>query len=522
MLGSAARTGLARASPPRRARTDRAMLPPAFPSRRAPAWSRAVARGSARGARPTLARVACLDGRACDATHARPPEPVAERTIRLDARPRVVERENRVSTVPPRFFHARVESHDARRSPVADSHSVPPLADAVRTSLASSPLDPTAMHAFAHPPAFAARSSRVARRFPFPPRRRATPTPESAPRTRLVARPRDARPARLARLGVAPRASAEDARRARTPRQARRDVHAPRTYTREDSVDGDESYSLLDAKGFGPPETETVGATSTWGAGTIHRARVASASSPDWPDRPDVVTASSTHTRHPHVVSVKLPRPVADHIKLAPRTAPPLSGAVAELRVRARVRVASEDERKTASFRFMYDAGKIPTYVILPITPHRSSAFSFPRAGPGRDRGGRGFRADGRGSHGGQPWFPRSGARARSAWGRSGGDGGRVETAVGLLRPARALLRHRARGVREERQAGDASVRAVRRVGNAVGRHSDVHRVARRGPDLRPPLALEVTRVFRATMSTRDAFLDFCATSTFSIPRNRL
>ena len=183
-------------------------------------------------------------------------------------------------------------------------------------------LDPTAMRAFAHPSAFAARSTGVARRFPSPP-------------------PRASR----ARLAVAARASSEDASRPETSRGARRDVHAPRSYTREYSVDGDESYSLLDAsQGFGPPDT-AMAVGSTWGGGDDERPLDASSRSrlpAAWPDRPDVVTATSTHTRHPHVVSVKLPRPVADHIKFQPRTAPPLSSTFAELRVRAR-RSKSED-----------------------------------------------------------------------------------------------------------------------------------------------------------------------------------
>lgn len=179
------------------------------------------------------------------------------------------------------------------------------------------------MRAFAHPSVFAARSPGVARRFPSPP-------------------PRASR----ARLAVAARASSEDASRPETSRETRRDVHAPRSYTREYSVDGDESYSLLDSsQGFGPPDT-AMAVGSTWGGGDDERPLDASSRSRflsgAWPDRPPVVTATSTHTRHPHVVSVKLPRPIADHIKFQPRTAPPLSSTFAELRVRAR-RTKSED-----------------------------------------------------------------------------------------------------------------------------------------------------------------------------------
>ena len=179
------------------------------------------------------------------------------------------------------------------------------------------------MRAFAHPSVFAVRSTGVARRFPSPP-------------------PRASR----ARLAVAARASSEDPSRPETSREARRDVHAPRSYTREYSVDGDESYSLLDSRqGFGPPDT-AMAVGSTWGGGDDERPLDASSRSRflsgAWPDRPPVVTATSTHTRHPHVVSVKLPRPIADHIKFQPRTAPPLSSTFAELRVRAR-RTKSED-----------------------------------------------------------------------------------------------------------------------------------------------------------------------------------
>lgn len=340
MLGSAARTGLKRAFPPRRPRTDRPMLPLASPSRRPPAPSRAVLRGSAGGARPPLGRAVCPYECAWHATHACPPKPVAECTIRLDARPRVVEEENRLSSSRSRFWTATRATTQWFRL----SQRVAPLPKGYPL------VDPTAMHAFAHRPAYAARWNRVARRFPSLPRRLPTSAPESVPRPGLVPRLRDARSARLTRLGVAPRASAEDARRARMPREARRDVHAPRSYTAGDSVDGDESYSLLDAKSFGPAETDNpVG--STWGGDDARRvpfgSSPASGGPAAWADRPDVVTASSTHVRHPHVVSVKLPRPVSDHVKLAPRTSPPLASAFAELRVRPRVRV----KNRAALFR---------------------------------------------------------------------------------------------------------------------------------------------------------------------------
>ena len=146
------------------------------------------------------------------------------------------------------FVDVGVESHDT----VVSGNALADVVTARRApALRGTLLDPTAMRAFAHPSVFAVRSTGVARRFPSPP-------------------PRASR----ARLAVAARASSEGPSRPETSREARRDVHAPRTYTREDSVDGDESYSLLDAKGFGPPETETVGATSTWGArGTSSRRR---------------------------------------------------------------------------------------------------------------------------------------------------------------------------------------------------------------------------------------------------------
>jgi len=178
------------------------------------------------------------------------------------------------------------------------------------------------MHAFTQPPAFAARSTRVARRFPSPSPRRAAPAPQSplsAPRASSEESPRSA-----------PRASSEEARRAETPSEPRRDAHAPRSYAREYSVDGDESYPL-GAKGFGRAESNQ-GVRSTWGGDDANTER--RFSFVDAPYEQTVVTAASTHTRHPHVLSVKLPRPVADHIKFQPMTGPPLSAAVAELRVR--------------------------------------------------------------------------------------------------------------------------------------------------------------------------------------------
>jgi hypothetical protein len=95
-------------------------------------------------------------------------------------------------------------------------------------------------------------------------------------------------------------------------------------------VDGDESYPL-GAKGFGRAESNQ-GVRSTWGGDDANTER--RFSFVDAPYEQTVVTAASTHTRHPHVLSVKLPRPVADHIKFQPMTGPPLSAAVAELRVR--------------------------------------------------------------------------------------------------------------------------------------------------------------------------------------------
>ena len=95
-------------------------------------------------------------------------------------------------------------------------------------------------------------------------------------------------------------------------------------------MDGDESYPL-GAKGFGRAESNQ-GVRSTWGGDDANTER--RFSFVDAPYEQTVVTAASTHTRHPHVVSVKLPRPVADHIKFQPMTGPPLSAAVAELRVR--------------------------------------------------------------------------------------------------------------------------------------------------------------------------------------------
>ena len=217
------------------------------------------------------------------------------------------------------FVDVGVESHDT----VVSGNALADVVTARRApALRGTLLDPTAMRAFALPSVFAVRSTGVARRFPSPP-------------------PRASR----ARLAVAARASSEDTSRPETSREARRDVHAPRSYTREYSVDGDESYSLLDTtQGFGPPDT-AMAVGPTWGGGDDERPLDASSRSrlpAAWPDRPDVVTATSTHTRHPHVVSVKLPRPVADHIKFQPRTAPPLSSTFAELRVRAR-RSKSED-----------------------------------------------------------------------------------------------------------------------------------------------------------------------------------
>jgi hypothetical protein len=103
-------------------------------------------------------------------------------------------------------------------------------------------------------------------------------------------------------------------------------------------VDGDESYPL-GAKGFGRAKSNQ-GVGSTWGGDDANTER--RFSFVDAPYEQTVVTAASTHTRHPHVLSVKLPRPVADHIKFQPRTAPPLSSTFAELRVRAR-RSKSED-----------------------------------------------------------------------------------------------------------------------------------------------------------------------------------
>jgi hypothetical protein len=95
-------------------------------------------------------------------------------------------------------------------------------------------------------------------------------------------------------------------------------------------VDGDESYPL-GAKGFGRAKSNQ-GVGSTWGGDDANTER--RFSFVDAPYEQTVVTAASTHTRHPHVLSVKLPRPVADHIKFQPMTGPPLSAAVAELRVR--------------------------------------------------------------------------------------------------------------------------------------------------------------------------------------------
>ena len=180
------------------------------------------------------------------------------------------------------------------------------------------------MHAFTQPPAFAARSTRVARRFPSPSPRRAAPAPQSP----LSARRASSEESPLS----APRASSEEARRAETPSEPRRDAHAPRSYAREYSVDGDESYPL-GAKGFGRAESnQGVRSTFLWGGDDANTER--RFSFVDAPYEQTVVTAASTHTRHPHVLSVKLPRPVADHIKFQPMTGPPLSAAVAELRVR--------------------------------------------------------------------------------------------------------------------------------------------------------------------------------------------
>jgi hypothetical protein len=86
-------------------------------------------------------------------------------------------------------------------------------------------------------------------------------------------------------------------------------------------VDGDESYPL-GAKGFGRAESNQ-GVRSTWGGDDANTER--RFSFVDAPYEQTVVTAASTHTRHPHVLSVKLPRPVADHIKFpADDRAPPL------------------------------------------------------------------------------------------------------------------------------------------------------------------------------------------------------
>ena len=234
------------------------------------------------------------------------------------------------------------------------------------------------MHAFTQPPALAARSTRVARRLPSPSRRRAAPAPQSprsAPRASSEESPRPA-----------PRASSEEARRAETPSEPRRDAHAPRSYTREYSVDGDESYPL-GAKGFGRAETNQ-GVRSTWGGDDANTERRFSFVDP--PYEQTVVTAASTHTRHPHVLSVKLPRPVADHIKFQPRTAPPLSGAVAKLRVRRLFGFSFPE----TSFFFFFSKKKNPesamcrarrprarhtgsAHLPLPRTPSPARAMAF-------------------------------------------------------------------------------------------------------------------------------------------------
>ena len=115
--------------------------------------------------------------------------------------------------------------------------------------------------------------------------------------------------------------------------------NAPRSYTSEYSLDGDESYSLFGSPDFGPPENagnEELPRESSWGSGveTTNNFFPETYPSPteDLPPRAmDAVTHTSTHPRHPHVVSIKLPRPITDHITFAPRTPPPPSSAVAEL-----------------------------------------------------------------------------------------------------------------------------------------------------------------------------------------------
>jgi len=149
------------------------------------------------------------------------------------------------------------------------------------------------------------------------------------------------------------------------------DVHAPRSYMHEYSTDGDgeESYSLSDAKdGFGPAEGSWW---NNWGesVSTKPHHRDSGKSSPffdasgvpesDAPeddlDHMDVITATSTHTRHPHVVSIKLPRPISNHIKFEPQRPPPQSNTFGELRVRF-LRLSCPSARSLFSFGLRLNA----------------------------------------------------------------------------------------------------------------------------------------------------------------------
>ena len=136
-------------------------------------------------------------------------------------------------------------------------------------------------------------------------------------------------------------------------------------------MDGDESYSLFSSPDFGPPENahheNEPAAASSWGSGVspgsgrdFHPENYPAAVALQDPHDLDVVSRTSAHTMHPHVVSVRLTRPITDHVTFAPRTPPPPTTVVAELAVGG------------ARFDFCVHP-HVKTYCSLTIVPHLPS-----------------------------------------------------------------------------------------------------------------------------------------------------
>ena len=117
---------------------------------------------------------------------------------------------------------------------------------------------------------------------------------------------------------------------------------------------------------------------------------------------PSTWTHTSAHARHPHVVSIKLPRPVSKHLAFAPRRLPAARTYNAELQVRPRdprpnderMEPSSSKPREGAEPRAFFTTPPRPTRSAKPnpdpnlsLTPrHRHSPLPIPHTFPlGRD-----------------------------------------------------------------------------------------------------------------------------------------